>query len=63
MIATLVFRYFDRYDTGPPKFEWTNESSLLISVSHVSEVSKQLSTMQGVNISYAIGKEDYPRKN
>jgi hypothetical protein len=60
--ANLVFRYFDRYDAGPPKMDWTNESSLLISVSHVSEVTKQLSTMQGVNISYAIGREDYPPK-
>jgi hypothetical protein len=59
----LVFRFADRYDARPPTIAWTNESSLLISVSHVSEVTKQLNTMQGINISYVIGKEDYPQEN
>jgi hypothetical protein len=60
--ANLVFRYIDRYDAASPRFDWINESSLLISVNHISEVSKKLNTMQGVTISYAVGKIDYDRK-
>jgi len=58
----LVFRYFDRYDMAPPKIEWTDDSSVLIAVSHVSQVTKQLSMMDGIKIRYVIGAEDYPRK-
>lgn len=61
--GTLVFRYGDAGYYERPKIAWTSESSVLISVGHVSEVSKKLSTMQGVDISYVIGKEDHPRKN
>lgn len=61
--GNLVFRYFDIYDVEPLKSEWTDESSVRLSVSHVSEVTKQLNVMGNLNISYAIGKEDYPRRD
>jgi hypothetical protein len=59
----IVFRYFDIYNVEPPKIEWTDESSVQIAVSRVSQVTKQLSTMEGIKIRYIIGAEDYPRRN
>jgi hypothetical protein len=59
--GNLVFRYFDISDEKPLKIEWINPSSVRISVSHVSEVTKQLTEIGGVQVSYAIGKVDYPR--
>lgn len=57
---TLVFRYSDKPEVEPPKIEWTTNSSVRITVGNVIEVSKQLSSMEGVNIIYDIGKADYP---
>lgn len=58
---SLVFRYFESSSEGPPKIEWTNSNALRISVGEVSEVTKQLNSMDGVAISYAIGGEEFPR--
>lgn len=58
---SLVFRYADKYDVPPPKFEWSSNDSLRISVGNVSQVTKQLYLIDGVKITYVIWKEDYPR--
>lgn len=56
---SLVFRYFDKDNTPPPTIEWINDSSMLISVGEVSQVTKQLPRMDSVTITYKIGKQDY----
>jgi hypothetical protein len=53
----LVFRYFDKVD--PLNIQWTSGTTVLISVNHVSQITKQLNAMEGVNIDYAIGSQDY----
>lgn len=58
---SLVFRYFDKVDTPPPTIEWINNSTLRISVEAVSQVTKQLPRIDGVTITYEIGKQDYSR--
>ena len=60
--GNLVFRYFDEPGDYPLNIQWTSNASVRISVGHVSEITKQLSAMKGVNIDYAIGKEDYPKR-
>jgi hypothetical protein len=56
---SLVFRYFDKVEVPPPTIEWINDSSLRISVEAVSQVTKQLPMVDGVEITYEIGKQDY----
>ena len=57
---SLVFRYADKYDVPAPTFEWTSNMSLRISVGDVSQITKQLHEIDGVKITYEIGKEDFP---
>ena len=62
---SLVFRFGnenDGTDDDVPKITWVGRSTLHISVGHVSEVSKQIDSLDGVKISYSIGKEDFPRE-
>jgi hypothetical protein len=56
----LVFRYFEHGGSNLPKIEWIGENKLLIQVDHVSQVTKKISSIGPVSISYQIGKEDYP---
>ena len=56
---SLVFRYSDKYDVPSPTIEWINDSSLRISVGEVSQVTKQLFSIDGVTVTYNIGKQDY----
>jgi hypothetical protein len=58
---TLVFRYSEPGDSDLPKIKWVADTSLFISVSHVAQVTKQLSHANGASITYSIGKEDYAR--
>lgn len=56
----LVFRYFEHGGSNLPKIEWIGENKLSIQVDHVSQVTKKISSIGPVSISYQIGKEDYP---
>lgn len=62
---SLVFRFSESTGIDSqnpyPTFEWTSKNALRISINHVAEVTKQLDTMKGINITYAIGKVDYPQ--
>ena len=60
--GSLVFRYGDYPNVASPKFEWTSNSELSISVGDVVQVTKMLSSVDGVRIVYSIGKEEYPRE-
>jgi hypothetical protein len=60
--GSLVLRYFENYNSGPPKTRWASDSKLLISVGHISQITKLVTQSQGVTIVYDIAKEDYPRK-
>ena len=42
-----------------PRIVWSDNSNLHISVSEVGAVTKQLTSINGVKISYSIGKEEY----
>lgn len=56
----LVFRYFEHGGSNLPKIEWIGENKLSIQVDQVSQVTKKISSIGPVSISYQIGKEDYP---
>ena len=60
---SLVFRFGNADDTDSPAMTWIDKSTLHISIGHVSEVSKQISHIDGVEITYSIGKEDFPRED
>jgi hypothetical protein len=57
---SLVFR-FGNHDDLLPEVVWANPSSLRISVDTVNEVTKQVDSVDGVKISYTIGKERVAR--
>jgi len=60
---SLVFRFYESPNSFDcPKIVWINDSSLYISVSDVGEVTKQLNSMDGVKISYFVGKEVFSRE-
>ena len=54
---SLVFS-FDA-DSDDLKILWTDGSNLHISISEVGDANKQITSMDGVTISYSIGKEGY----
>jgi len=56
---SLAFR-FAPYYASVPKLEWTSPTSVRISVDHVSQISKQRKSINGVGVEYSIGTEDYP---
>jgi len=57
---SLVFRFYESLEFfDDPKIVWSDDSNLHISISEVGEVTKQLNSMDGVKISYSIGKEDF----
>jgi len=57
---SLVFRFSVSPDSSEdPKLEWADASNLHISVPEVAAVTKQLTSINGVKISYSIGKIDY----
>ena len=60
---SLAFRFAPAFgvpDTCAPEMTWVDGSTLRISVGHISEVSKQVNSIDGVNISYSIGQEAFP---
>ncbi|MYM90380.1 hypothetical protein GTP91_24810 [Rugamonas sp. FT82W] len=57
---TLVFRYFDIYNIPPPKIKWMNDHHLFIEVGNVTQVTKKIDNLRGVEISYSIGAERFP---
>jgi hypothetical protein len=57
---SLVFRFANASNVDDPLITWSDNLDLHISVSEVSEVTKQLAAIDGVNIIYAIGKQDAP---
>ena len=54
---SLVFS-FDA-ESDDLKIVWTDNSNLRISISEVGDARKQITSMDGVKISYSIGKEGY----
>jgi hypothetical protein len=61
---SLVFRFYESPKSfDGPKIVWSDDSSLHISVSEVGEVTKQLNSMDGVKISYSVGKEAFSRED
>jgi len=57
---SLVFRFDDSTESfDDPQIVWSDNSNLHISIPEVGEVTKQLNSMDGVKISYSIGKEDF----
>lgn len=59
---SLVFRFYESPSFDGPKIVWGDDSNLHISVSEVGEVTKQLNSMDGVKISYSVGKEAFSRE-
>jgi hypothetical protein len=58
---SLVFKYEGDVGSYFPEMEWTDKSTLHISVGNISEVMKQVDSVDGVKIVYAIGREEIPR--
>lgn len=54
---SLVFS-FDA-DSGDLKMVWTDNSNLRISISEAGDMTKKITSMDGVKISYSIAKEGY----
>jgi hypothetical protein len=60
---SLVFRFHESPEVfDDPKIMWSGNANLHISISEVGEVTKQLSSMDGIKISYSIDKEDVSHK-
>lgn len=55
----MVFRYFDAGGSAP-EIRWVSNTDLKIKIDHVAGVTKQVKKIAGINISYDIGKQDYP---
>ncbi len=59
---SLIFRYADDPLVAPPKIKWVNASTVSVSVGNVSQVTKQVSSLDGIHIVYSIGKEEFSRE-
>jgi hypothetical protein len=61
---SLVFRFYDSSSSSDvdPQMEWADSSNLRISVPAVWVVTKQVTSMNGVKISYSIVKEEMSRE-
>ncbi len=59
----LVFRYADNFLVPEPKIVWTGKSTLSISVGPVVAVTKEVSSLEGVRITYSVKREQYPRSD
>ncbi len=59
---SLVFRFANAGNLYRPQMVWNDDSSLHISVPEVGEVTEQVTSREGVKISYSIGKEDMTRE-
>ena len=59
----LVLRYSERTDWDLPKIEWIGANELRIRVKHAIQVTKRLTKIGPVKISYEIDQEDYPSVN
>jgi hypothetical protein len=56
---SLVFRFDESPESSTdPQIVWSDTSNLKISVPEVDAVTKQLTSINGVKISYSIGKEE-----
>ena len=59
---SLVFRFDNGGHLDEPQITWSDNLSLHISVAAVGEVTKQIASIDDVNISYSILKEDMSRE-
>lgn len=61
---SLVFKYdlSGVESIDDPRIVWRDSSNLQISIPEVGAVFKQVNSIDGVRISYSIGKEDYARQ-
>ena len=55
----LAFRYSDNDGHWPPKVIWKNEHEVIIQVDHLSQVTKKLSSIGPIKITYQIAKQDF----
>jgi len=55
----LVLRYSERTDWDLPKIEWSGANEVMIRVKHAIQVTKKVTTIGPVKISYQIDQEDY----
>jgi hypothetical protein len=59
----LVLRYSERTDWELPDIKWTGENQLMIRLKHAIQVTKKVTTIGSVAITYQIEQEDYPPGN
>jgi hypothetical protein len=59
--SSLVFRYSDLGTEPYPVIEWQGESEVVIRVNRVSQITKILSSIGAIRITYKILEEEYPR--
>jgi hypothetical protein len=60
---SLIFRFYDSSNNdADPQIEWADSSNLHISVPSVFAITKQSTSVNGVRISYSIGKEEMSRQ-
>jgi len=57
---SLVFR-FSPFESFEPHVEWVSSTHLKIFVEHLSQITKQNKSINGIEIEYVIGKQDYPQ--
>ncbi len=57
--STLVFRYLEHDGAAPPEIVWVNSKSVTISLPIVQKITKQVTRINGIEISYRIGQMDY----
>jgi hypothetical protein len=59
--GSLILRYEEDYPGALPIVKWLGADTLSISVGSVSGITKLVSSLYGVHIIYAVGKELHPR--
>lgn len=59
--SSLIFRYFLKTPESLPTIRWVDDKSVQVNVGNISQVTKLETEMNGVIVTYAIEKEDYPR--
>jgi len=59
---SLIFRFFDDPYAGAPVIKWISPSKLSISVESVDLVTKMVSSYEGIEMAYSIGREKEKRE-
>jgi hypothetical protein len=63
--GNLILRYGDHYGAASrsPVIQWTDASTLSVSLGRVGLITKMVSVVDGVRIVYSVAGEDYPRSD